>query len=95
MVILLVGIMKKVIANCCVCGGPIYSDGSDACDKSEWAKAHTIDIIEEREKFLSLTGMTPEEYLIHHNQDCGGEELHIYHEAIFLSLERRKTGEEK
>lgn len=75
---------KKIIAYCCICGGPVYSDGSADCDdlESEYAKAHIVDICDEREKFLAETGMTPEEYLKDHNQD---NDPFGYSLALFLS----------
>jgi len=56
---------KKIIAHCCICSGPVYSDGTTDCN----SRLHEIDVDQERDRFFSTTGMFPEKYLEHYNQD--------------------------
>jgi len=75
---------KKIIARCCICDGPVYSDGTTDCNN----KSHEIDLDKERNKFFTITGLTPEEYLEYYNQDSVGTDIvRYYYLAVFLSKE--------
>lgn len=79
---------KTIIALCCICGGPVYSDGTAKCDL-ESNKRHEVDVEVEREKFCTNTGLTPEEYLKKYNQDnVNSKTVGSYYMALLLTKEQ-------